>query len=126
MQSLTSLWGSLQDFNLQSGLRIVIPAGAGSGSFDEESEEERCALQRAVSAILAQRPAERDEGYLHSAAQIAASIASRDMFAVAGRIPEARHPSLPIDFRGQPLLWGAWESPVLACHRQPKTPPALT
>lgn len=53
------------------------------------NKEQRRALQAVAAAVIAQKPPNRDdESYLLNAAQIAASIASTDMYLVAGSIPE--------------------------------------
>ena len=62
---------------------------AGNGSYEEENEEERIAIQAVAAAVVAQKPVGYiDESYLHNAADIAASIANADLYAIAGKISE--------------------------------------
>ncbi len=58
----------------------------GNGIVEEDNEVERTATRAIAAAVVSIEL--RDDEHLHIAAQIAAGIANRDLYAIAGRIPE--------------------------------------
>ena len=60
----------------------------GNGIVEEDNETERTATRAIAAAIINQK--QHNDVYLNNAAQIAAGIANRDLYAIAGRIPEVR------------------------------------
>ena len=58
----------------------------GNGTVEEDDETERTATRAIAAAVVGQK--QHEEVYLHNAAQLAAGIANRDLYAIAGRIPE--------------------------------------
>lgn len=68
----------------------------GNGIVEEDNEVERRATRSIAAAVIDVK--QHDDTFLHNAAQIAAGIANRDLYAIAGRIPEVSSHQRPLLF----------------------------